>query len=152
MSKRTLIITNKQLNEVNDMNKTIVNFTGTNASELGANGNEAFNDAKKGGLKPQAITLQGRTPTNNATDDDEVKISFDTTKPNIKDAITNAFQSAVNNGADPNKITVDGNTEDILNGTSENKIFTKKMIDEARLFNMKKNGKILTKKQFVDSF
>lgn len=138
---------NKQLKEVMDSQKTAVNFTGSNASEMGVNAQEKYNDALRTGLKQNAISLNGKSINNNATDRDEINISFDTSKGNIKDAVTNSVQNAVNNGADINKINVQGNAEDIINGTNESKSYSKKNVEIARLHEMKKNGKRMTKKQ-----
>ena len=139
-----------KINEVMDNQKTVVSFDGTNANEMGTNAQEKYNDALRTGLKPNSITLQGKTPTNNATDKDETVISFDSSKGNIKDAVTNSVQNAVNNGADINKLNVQGNTEDIMNGTNESKSYSKKNIELARLHEIKKNGKTLTKKQLTE--
>jgi len=140
----------KRLTEIMDSQKTVVTFNGTNPNELGANAQAKYNDALKTGLKQNSITLQGKTNNNNASDKDETIISFDTNKGNIKDAVTNSVQNAVNNGADINKLNIKGNTEDIINGTNESKCYTKKQIQMARLYEMKKNGKVLTKKQLTE--
>lgn len=151
---KKLIITRNQLNELMDSNKSIVTFTGNNANELGVNAQEKYTDALNGGLKASSISLQGKTPNNNATDADETNISFDTTKSNIKDAVTTAVQTAVDNGADINKLSVVGNTEDVTNGNNlgESKKYTKKQVQQARLQEMKKNGKVFTKKELKESF
>lgn len=136
-----------KVNEVMDSQKTLVNFDGSNANELGANAQEKYNDALRTGLKPNSITLQGKTKNNNASDNDETIISFNTDTANIKDAVTNSVQNAVNNGADINKLNVQGNAEDILNGTNEAKVYSKRNVELARLHEIKKNGKRMTKKQ-----
>lgn len=136
-----------KVNEVMDSQKTLVNFDGSNANELGANAQEKYNDALRTGLKPNSITLQGKTKNNNASDNDETVISFNTDTANIKDAVTNSVQNAVNNGADINKLNVQGNAEDVLNGTNEAKVYSKRNVELARLHEIKKNGKRMTKKQ-----
>ena len=136
--------------DIPDSKKSIVNFDGTNANDMGVNAQEKYNDALKTGLKQNSILLQGKTINNNASDNNETIIGFDTNKGNIKDAVTNSILNAVNNGADINKLNIQGNAGDILNGTNESKIYTKKQVEEARLHEMKKNGKIMTKKQLSE--
>ena len=149
---KRIIITRSQLNEVMDSQKTQVTFTGTNANELGANAQEKYNDALSTGLKPNAIQLNGKSVNNNATDKDETVIGFDATQSNIRDAVKNSVNTAVNNGADINKLSVQGNTEDVLNGTNENvKRYDKRIIEQARLYEMRRNGKIMTKKELRES-
>ena len=142
----------ENVNEVMDSKKTQVVFNGSNANEMGVNAQEKYNDALKSGLKANAIQLNGKSNNNNANDNDETVIGFDTNKSNIRDAVTNAVQNAVNNGVDINKLNVQGNSEDIINGVNESKKYTKNQIEKARLFEMKKNGKVLTKKQLKESF
>lgn len=151
MQERRIVISMSQLNEIMDNQKTSVTFDGDNANELGANAQEKYNDATRTGLKPDSISLNGKTRRNNATDKDETTISFDTNQGNIRDAVTNSVQTAVNNGADINKLNVVGNAEDIQNGMGESKYYTKKQIEEARLYEMRKNGKVMTKKQLMES-
>ena len=152
---KKIIITRKQLNKVNediaDNSKTQVTFTGNNANEMGNNAQEKYNDATRSGLKTNAIQLSGKSIGNNASDKDETTIAFDSTQSNIRGAVTNAVQNAVNNGADINKLNVVGNGEDINNGISEAKIYTKRQVEEARLYEIRKNGKIMTKKQLKES-
>ena len=140
----------KKLNEVEDALKTQVTFTGNNANEMGNNAQEKYNDATRAGLKPNSIQMSGKSTRNNASDKDETTIAFDTTQPNIRGAVTNAVQNAVNNGADINKLNVVGNSEDVTNGIAEGKRYSKKQIEEARLYEMRKNGEVKTKKQLYD--
>jgi len=149
---KKIIITRSQLNEVMDSQKTQVTFTGANANELGTNAQEKYNDAISTGLKPNAIQLNGKSINNNATDKDETVIGFDATQSNIRDAVKNSVNNAVNNGADINKLSVQGNTEDVLNGTNESvKRYSKKDVERARLYEMRKNGKIMTKKELREN-
>ena len=138
------------VNEVMDSNKTNVTFTGSNPNEMGVNAQEKYNDALRSGLKQSAISLNGKSKNNNASDKDETVISFDSSEGNIKDAVTNSVQNAINNGADINKINVQGNVEDVFNGVSEGKVYSKKNIEKARIHEIKKNGKRLTKKQLTE--
>lgn len=148
---KKVIITRAQLNEVEDVLKTQVTFTGNNANEMGNNAQEKYNDATRTGLKPDSIQMSGKSTRNNASDKDETTIAFDPTQPNIRGAVTNAVQNAVNNGADINKLNVVGNSEDVSNGVAEGKRYSKKQIEEARLYEMRKNGKVMTKKQLRES-
>ena len=135
-----------------DSQKTKVNFTGSNANEMGANAQEKYNDAVRSGLKPNSIQMDGRSINNNADDSTETTINFDNSKGNLKDAVTNAVTNAVNNGVDINKLNVVGNSEDINNGIGESKTYTKKQIEEARLYNIRKNGVVTTKKELEEEF
>ena len=150
VQEKRIIISPKQLNEIMDNKKTTITFTGSNANELGQNAQEKYSDALRAGLNNNTISMQGKTTTNNASDKDEVNISFDTTKSNIKDSVTTAFQNAVSNGADPNKIAINGNSEDITNGVAESRSFTKRNVEIAILYEMKRNGKTMTKKQLTE--
>lgn len=149
---KRIIITRSQLNEVMDSQKTQVVFDGNNANEMGVNAQEKYNDAIRSGLKPNAIQMNGKSVNNNASDKDETIIGFDTNEPNIRDAVSNSVQNAVNNGADINKLNVQGNTEDITNGVSESKKYTKQQVERARLYEMRRNGKIMTKKELRETF
>ena len=147
---KKVIITRAQLNEVEDALKTQVTFTGNNANEMGNNAQEKYNDATRAGLKPNSIQMSGKSVRNNASDKDETTIAFDTTQPNIRGAVTKAVQNAVNNGADINKLNVVGNSEDVTNGVVEGKRYSKRQIEEARLYEMRKNGEVKTKKQLYE--
>lgn len=148
---KKIIITRSQLFEgLGDNLKTQVTFTGNNANEMGANAQEKYNDAINGGLKPDSIQMSGKSVRNNATDKDEVTIGFDKTQSNIRGAVSNAVQNAVNNGADINKVNVVDNSEDITNGVAEGKTYSKKQIEQARLFEMRRTGKVMTKKQLSE--
>lgn len=133
--------------------KTKVTFTGNNANEMGTNAQEKYNNAIRTGLKPGAIQMSGKSTRNNASDKEETTIAFDSSQQNIKGAVTNAVQNAVNNGADINKLNVVDNAEDVTNGNGigEGKIYSKKQVEQARLYEIRKNGKIMTKKQFREN-
>lgn len=147
---KRIIITRSQLNEVMDSQKTKVTFDGTNASDLGANAQEKYNDAIRTGLKPNSIQMDGKTVNNNASDKDETVINIDTNQGNLRDAVTNSVNNAVNNGADINKLNIQGNSEDIMNGTNESKRYSKQQVERARLYEMRKNGIVMTKKQLTE--
>lgn len=147
---KKIIITKSQLNEIMDSKKTVVTFTGNNANEMGTNAQEKYNDAIKAGLTPSSIALQGKSINNNASDKDEIEIAFDGNKSNIKDAVTSSVQQAVSNGVDINKVVAKDNTEDVTNGVSEMRSFSKKNVEIARLHEMRKNGRVLTKKQLTE--
>ena len=142
----------EQVTEVTDNQKTKVVFDGNNANELGINAQEKYNDAIRSGLKPNAIQMNGKTVNNNVSDNDETVIGFDSNEPNIRDAVSNSVQNAVDNGADINKLNVQGNSEDITNSVSESKKYTKQQIERARLYEMRRNGKIMTKKELRETF
>ena len=144
---KKIIITRSQLNEVMDSQKTQVAFTGNNAVEMGNNAQEKYNDALRSGLKANTIQMDGKSTNNNATDNDEAVIGFDTSKGNIRDAVTDAVNNAVNNGVDINKLNVQGNSEDLFANESK---YSKKQIEQARLHEIRKNGTILTKKQLTE--
>lgn len=145
---KKLIITESQLFELlGDGDKSQVQFTGQNAMELGQNAQEKYNDATRAGLKGDAISMVGRTPNNNATDKDEFTVEVDTNSPNLRDGVTKAVQNAVNNGADINKMVVQGNAEDINNGTNENKVLTKKQMIENRIKHLNENAIFMNKRQ-----
>ena len=145
---KKLIITESQLFELlGDGDKSQVQFTGQNAMELGQNAQEKYNDATKAGLNGNAISLDGRTNDNDATDKEEFTVEVDTNSPNLRDGVTKAVQNAVNNGADINKAVFHVNAEDINNGTSENKVLTKKQMIENRIKHLNENAIFMNKRQ-----
>ena len=60
-------------------------------------------------------------------------------------------QNAMNNQTNDEIIRNGGSVKISGDGFGESKLFSKKMIEEARLFNMRKNGVIMTKKQLSES-
>ena len=60
-------------------------------------------------------------------------------------------QSAIQNQANDDLIRAGGKVEVSGDGFGESKMFNKKMVEEARLDSMKKNGKIMTKKELRNS-
>ena len=60
-------------------------------------------------------------------------------------------QSAIQNQANDDLIRAGGKIEVTGDGFGESKMFTKRMVEEARLDSMKKNGKIMTKKELRNS-
>lgn len=149
---KRLVISARQLNEIMDNQRTQVTFTGTNPNELGTNAQEKVNDAQRNGVKSDAISLNGRTPNNNAPDNTETVIGIDPTKNNIKDAVASAAQNYVQNGGDLNKVVIDGNPTDATNGANESKSYTKRQVEEARLAEMRRTGTVMTKKELRESF
>lgn len=149
---KRVIMTREQLKEaIKDSQKTQVSFDGNDANEMGANAQEKYNDALRSGLKNSAISINGKSDNNDATDNNETVIGIDTSKTNVKDAVTSAVKNAVNNGADINKLNVQGNAEDITNGVAEGRKYSKKQIEEARLREIRKNGLFYTKKSLRES-
>lgn len=146
---KKLVITHKQLQlleGLGDDRKSLVQFDGDNANQLGNNAQEKFDDALRSGLKRDAITMNGKTRRNNANDDNETIINFDSTNNSIRDAVTNAVNNAVNNGADIDKINVQGNPEDLSNNElAESRTFKKSDIEKARLDEMRRNGTVMKK-------
>ena len=61
-------------------------------------------------------------------------------------------QSAIQNQANDDLIRAGGKVELSGDGFGESKVFSKKMVEEARLNSMKKNGKVMTKKELRESF
>lgn len=144
---KKVILTQEQIMEaIRDTDKTVVSFKGNNSTEMAQNAQAEFNNAIKAGINPNSITINGATANNNLTDNDSTTINIDSTQSNIKDAVKNAVDGAVRNGADINKIEVKGNAEDI----GENRVYTKKQVIESRLYNMRKNANIFTKEEFCN--
>lgn len=138
------------LKEIADSQKTEITFTGNTGSEMGYNAQNAVNDASKSGLNTKNTILNGRSSTNNASDNDEVAIAPDSSKSTVQDAVKSAYDKAVSNGIDKNKIVIKGSTEDILNGVSEGKTFSKNQILEAKIARMEKNCCSFSKEKFMN--
>lgn len=60
-------------------------------------------------------------------------------------------QSAIQNQANDDLIRAGGKVEVSGDGFGESKIFTKKMVEEARIDSMRKTGKIMTKSELRNS-
>jgi hypothetical protein len=148
---KNLIISRRQLKEVLDNQKTAISFVGSNPQEMGMNAQDAYNDARSAGLSQNAIKMVGKTPRNNAVDNDEVVIGLDTTQNTMKDAVQKAAQDAQNNGLNPDKTVIAGNAED-LNNMQESRQYSKKQIEEMRINNIKRNGTVMSKQQLQEEF
>lgn len=150
---KRIIITNKQLNEVMDYQKTNVSFTGNTPTEMGANAKKEYDDALSSGLRSNAIAFTGKSPKNNETDATEATITIPSNTPDIAKAVQDGVTNYVNNGGDINKVNVVGNAEDITNGsTDESKRFSKRQIEEARLKKIRNEGFAITKKQLKEEW
>lgn len=145
MARRFIFTKEQILEAIDDSSKTKIAFDGTNASEMGNNAQSEYNDALRAGLKPNAIQMDGKSTMNNATDKDEVKVSFDTKNGSLKDSVTNTVQNAVNNGLDINKLNVVGNAEDIATNESV-KRYSKKQLKEMHVKKLIENCEVMTKK------
>lgn len=143
---KRVIFTRSQINEIMDNEKTLVTFNGSNASEMGANAQKQYDDAVKAGLKPNSITMDGRSNTNNANDRDEVQVSFNTNSGNLRDAVTQTVQKAEKNGLNMDHLNVVGNPEDI--GTNENyRVISKKKLEEARAKSILEGCRVVSKRE-----
>lgn len=60
-------------------------------------------------------------------------------------------QTAIQNQANDDLIRAGGKVEVTGDGFGESKIFTKKMVEEARIDSMRKTGKVMTKKELKNS-
>lgn len=148
---KRVIFTRSQINEVMDNEKTQVAFNGSNASEMGTNAQKQYDDAVKAGLNPNNIKMDGRSNTNNASDKDEVQVSFNTNNSNLRDSVTQTVQNAVSNGLDINKLNVVGNPEDINNGTNENyRVISKKKLEEARAKSILEGCRVVSKREISE--
>lgn len=151
---KRIMITRKQLREVVEAQKTNVMFDGQTPSEMGVNAQEKYDDALRAGIRPDAIQLNGKSNNNNVTDNNETVVGIDATDTNsISRSVEQGVNNAIQNGADINKIKIESNPEDILNGTNESiRKFNKKKIEEARLENLRMNSVLMTKKDLRESF
>lgn len=149
---KRVILTTTQLNEVMDSLKTPITFTGNTPSEMGANAQKAYNDAIGAGLKPNSISLTGKSPKNNVSDAAETNIGINTNTSNLGVAVSDTLRNFEANGGDISKVNVTGNAEDITNGSmDETKAFSKKQIEEARLKKIHEGYK-MTKKQLKEEW
>ena len=150
---KKVILNSKQLTRCINEEQSVISFTGDNAQEMGKNAAEKYNDAVRAGIKPSAIKISGQATGNNTPDNQEATVAFDTTQSNISDAVKNAVNTAVGNGADINKLNVVGDTDDVMNSEeNESKAYTKKAIEEARLRKIRTEGQVFTKKQLNEEF
>lgn len=72
------------------------------------------------------------------------------TIPNAKGGTTGAAEAVKDNSSEVQKALSSGMNVDV--DVSEGKKFTKGIIEQARLAKMKKEGKVMTKKQMMESF
>lgn len=144
MSKmKKVIITRNQLKMINE---NIVNIT----AKAGGNSTSDFintvgnvntqNDINKAGRVGDVnLTISG--PESNDTQPVQT----------VNVAPGETAQSAIQNQANDDLIRAGGKVEVTGDGFGESKIFTKKMVEEARIDSMRKTGKVMTKKELKNS-
>ena len=145
---KRLIITRKQLcllNEINDTEKTVVNATAPK-NELGAKVQDVANDIIGSGAPLKNVNIDARTPTNKADDNKEVNIAVDMNGGSLQNNTNNAIRKAEQNNINTDNAVFCINGEDAINPTiGEGRRFTKKDIERARLYEMRKNGTVFKK-------
>ena len=140
---KKVIITRNQLKMINE---NIVNIT----AKAGGNSTSDFintvgnvntqNDINKAGRVGDVnLTISG--PESNDTQPVQT----------VNVAPGETAQSAIQNQANDDLIRAGGKVEVTGDGFGESKIFTKKMVEEARIDSMRKTGKVMTKKELKNS-
>ena len=141
---KQLIITRSQLNKINE---DAVNIKAT---------------AKNNSLSDFANTVTDvntQNDINNASRVGDVNLTISGPETNdnqpvqtVNVAPGETAQSAIQNQANDDLIRAGGKVEISGDGFGESKVFTKKLVEEARLNSMRKNGKVMTKKEMRESF
>lgn len=141
---KQLIITRSQLNKINE---DAVNIKAT---------------AKNNSLSDFANTVTDvntQNDINNASRVGDVNLTISGPETNdnqpvqtVNVAPGETAQSAIQNQANDDLIRAGGKVEISGDGFGESKVFTKKLVEEARLNSMRKNGKVMTKKEMINSF
>lgn len=149
MSKK-IILTTEQFTKIceslEDSPLTTMDFMADNESNIPEVGDDAVNKIIDNGGK----NVQVRVNTNNNVGDN-INISGvgETAHEQFTDAVNKVKQSGMDSDNVNYVVNLDANGNPMKN---ENKCVTKKMIEEARLNNIKKNGKTFTKQELNEAF
>jgi hypothetical protein len=140
---KKVIITRNQLKMINENMVNITAKAGGNSTSdfINTVGNvNTQNDINKAGRVGDVnLTISG--PESNDTQPVQT----------VNVAPGETAQSAIQNQANDDLIRAGGKVEVTGDGFGESKIFTKKMVEEARIDSMRKTGKVMTKKELKNS-
>ena len=140
---KKVIITRNQLKMINENMVNITAKAGGNSTSdfINTVGNvNTQNDINKAGMVGDVnLTISG--PESNDTQPVQT----------VNVAPGETAQSAIQNQANDDLIRAGGKVEVTGDGFGESKIFTKKMVEEARIDSMRKTGKVMTKKELKNS-
>ena len=141
---KKIIITRSQLNKLNENAVNIIAKAGGNTTSdyinTVSNVNTQADINKASRVGDVNLTISG--PESNDTQPVQT----------INVAPGETAQSAIQQQANDDLIRAGGKVEVSGDGfVNETKIFTKKMVEEARINSMRKNGKVMTKKELRDS-
>lgn len=140
---KKVIITRKQLKMLNENMVNITAKAGGNSMSdfinTVSNVNTQSDINKAGRVGDVNLTISG--PESNDTQPIQT----------VNVAPGETAQSAIQNQANDDLIRAGGKVEVSGDGFGESKIFTKKMVEEARIDSMKKTGKVMTKKELKNS-
>ena len=141
---KKIIITRSQLNKLNENAVNIIAKAGGNTTSdyinTVSNVNTQADINKASRVGDVNLTISG--PESNDTQPVQT----------INVAPGETAQSAIQQQANDDLIRAGGSVEVKGDGfVNETKIFTKKMVEEARINSMRKNGKVMTKKELRDS-
>lgn len=140
---KKVIITRNQLKMINENMVNITAKAGGNSTSdfINTVGNvNTQNDINKAGRVGDVnLTISG--PESNDTQPVQT----------VNVAPGETAQTAIQNQANDDLIRAGGKVEVTGDGFGESKIFTKKMVEEARIDSMRKTGKVITKKELKNS-
>ena len=140
---KKVIITRNQLKMINENMVNITAKAGGNSTSdfINTVGNvNTQNDINKAGRVGDVnLTISG--PESNDTQPVQT----------VNVAPGETAQTAIQNQANDELIRAGGKVEVTGDGFGESKIFTKKMVEEARIDSMRKTGKVMTKKELKNS-
>lgn len=140
---KKVIITRNQLKMINENMVNITAKAGGNSTSdfINTVGNvNTQNDINKAGRVGDVnLTISG--PESNDTQPVQT----------VNVAPGETAQTAIQNQANDDLIRAGGKVEVTGDGFGESKIFTKKMVEEARIDSMRKTGKVMTKKELKNS-
>jgi hypothetical protein len=143
---KSIIITKNQLNFINEENTVNIGVK--------AKGNSLSD------FKNTLTDVNTLSDINKASQVGDVKLTIsgnkvDDTQPtqNVEVGANDTPEHAFSTQVNPALVQNGGKVDVYGDGfVKESKIFSKKMVEEARLDSMRKNGKIMTKKELNDSF
>jgi hypothetical protein len=141
---KKVIITRNQLKMINENMVNITAKAGGNSTSdfINTVGNvETQKDIDKAGRVSDDVNLTISGPESNDTQPVQT----------VNVAPGETAQSAIQNQANDDLIRAGGKVEVTGDGFGESKIFTKKMVEEARIDSMRKTGKVMTKKELKNS-
>lgn len=150
---RKVIITEEQFKSIKSLNEDattddvpVINATADNVMDVAAKGEEMANKVKAQGGTNVKIKV---TPQTAPSDSVEVTGQGNSTREQFQDAVDSVSKSGMNKDEVSYSVTLGSDGTPTQN---ENRSYTKAILEQIRVKNLKKNCKKYTKKSLTESF